>query len=144
MNRSLLRNPRARTFNARTLNNPLSPSVPPSGQFPQDFGVYFRSKVRPESVFTAMTDPYCTSNDPLRAAVSLFFPLWADYPLVLCCQDPGTSSKVEGELRWCRKIGHELRDKIAILSKTEVQNDTQTEKKIYQRVQKGDGCIDPE
>ena len=81
LNRSLLRNPRARTFNARTLNNPLSPSVPPSGQFPQDFGVYFRSKVRPESVFTAMTDPYCTSNDPLRASVFLFFPLWADYPI---------------------------------------------------------------
>ena len=47
-------------------------------------------------------------------------------------------------VRWCRKSGHELRDKIVILSKTGVQNDTQTEKTIYRRVQKGDGCIDPE
>ena len=54
-----------------------------------------------------MTDPYCTPNDPLRASVFLFFPLWADYPLVLCCQNHGTPSKVEGELGWCRKSGYE-------------------------------------
>ena len=45
-----------------------------------------------------MTDPYCTPNDPLRAPVSLFFPLWADYPFVLCFQDPASPSKVEGKL----------------------------------------------
>lgn len=71
---------------------------PLRGKFFQDFGAYCWPKFRSESVFTAMTDPYCSPNDPLRASVSLFFPLWADYPLVLSCQDLGTPSKVEGEL----------------------------------------------
>jgi hypothetical protein len=43
-----------------------------------------------------MTDPYCNPNDPLRALAALFSPFGAHYPLVLCCQNLGTPSKVEG------------------------------------------------
>ena len=45
LNCSLLRNPRARTFNARTLNNPLFPNIPLRGNFPRiwDFTSGLRS-----------------------------------------------------------------------------------------------------
>jgi len=39
-----------------------SPVCTLRGIFFQDFGVYSRSMVRPESVFTAMTDSYCNLN----------------------------------------------------------------------------------
>ena len=39
-----------------------------------------------------------------------------------------------GEMRWCRKSGHELRGKMAILSRTGVQNGKQTKKTIHRRI----------
>ena len=38
---------------------------------------------------------------------------------------------------WCRKSGHKLRGKIAILSRTGVRNGRQTEKTLHRRVQTG-------
>jgi len=37
-------------------------------------------------------------------------------------------------VRWCRKSGHELRGKMAILSRTGVQNGKQTKKTIHRRI----------
>ena len=43
------------------------------------------------------------------------------------------TTKVKG-VGWCRKSGHELRDKRAILSKTGVQNGKRTQKAIHRRI----------
>ncbi|MFA5518544.1 MAG: hypothetical protein WDA74_04750, partial [Spirochaetota bacterium] len=80
------------------MNNRLFPYFLPSGHFFQDSGGYFLPEFQTESVFTAMTGPFYIPNDSLGVPVSLFFPLRTHYSLVSCCQDPGSPSKVEGEL----------------------------------------------
>ena len=45
-----------------------------------------------------------------------------------------TPDGFEVVMRWCRKSGHELRGKMAILSRTGVQNGKQTKKTIHRRI----------